>query len=147
MHHLLGMKQKPLPADFAIGRRNFSFLLQVPVLQCLVIRAKYIFFFRSAEMKSQCVLSILNVIAEGVANSSHYPVREVGSLKKYCEMNRNLRFSPGISASVHSSQHCGYAVSIPNTLKTTQITVHTTSCCSKDNLSRSSQMLHPLYQH
>lgn len=64
-----------------------SFLLRVSVFQCLVIRAKYIFFFRSAETKSQCVLSILNVNAEGVVNSSHYPVREVGSLKKYCEMN------------------------------------------------------------
>lgn len=33
------------------------------------------------------------------------------------ELNRNLRFSPGTSASVRSSQHWSYAVSIPNTLK------------------------------
>lgn len=34
------------------------------------------------------------------------------------ELNWNLSFSPGISACVHCSQHRGYAVSIPNAVKT-----------------------------
>lgn len=48
MHRLLGMKQNPLPADFVIGRRKFGFFPGISVVQCLVIRAKYIFFFQGS---------------------------------------------------------------------------------------------------
>lgn len=80
IHHLLGMKENPFPADLVIHRRKFRFFLGISVLQCLVIKEKYISFSKETEMKNKCALSIVNEDLECVANSSHHLVKEGGPL-------------------------------------------------------------------
>lgn len=48
MHHLLGMKQNPLPADFVIGRRKFSFFVGKISVTVLSDKGKIYFLFQGS---------------------------------------------------------------------------------------------------